>query len=108
MVPVAATYPLKDVAMAQLALRNGNKGPGKIVPEVTNDTWARGVPHDSGPIPASLLSEDNCWVNAQRIEISGGVALQKSELHSSFTDLPAKPNVRPRGKGTFYVLREAC
>ncbi|HEX8816874.1 MAG TPA: NADP-dependent oxidoreductase [Terriglobales bacterium] len=33
-VPVAATYPLKDAALAQLALRNGGKGPGKIVLEV--------------------------------------------------------------------------
>jgi NADPH:quinone reductase-like Zn-dependent oxidoreductase len=33
-VPVAATYPLKDAIMAQLALRNGGKGPGKIVLEV--------------------------------------------------------------------------
>lgn len=32
--PVAATYPLKDAAIAQLALRNGGKGPGKIVLEV--------------------------------------------------------------------------
>jgi NADPH:quinone reductase-like Zn-dependent oxidoreductase len=33
-VPVAATYPLKDAAMAQFALRNGGKRPGKIVLEV--------------------------------------------------------------------------
>jgi NADPH:quinone reductase-like Zn-dependent oxidoreductase len=33
-IPVAATYPLKDAAIAQLALRNGGKGPGKIVLEV--------------------------------------------------------------------------
>jgi NADPH:quinone reductase-like Zn-dependent oxidoreductase len=33
-VPVAATYPLKDAAMAQMTLRNGGKGPGKIVLEV--------------------------------------------------------------------------
>jgi NADPH:quinone reductase-like Zn-dependent oxidoreductase len=33
-VPVAATYPLEDAAMAQLALRNGGKGPGKIVLEL--------------------------------------------------------------------------
>ena len=33
-VPVAVTYPLEDAAMAQLALRNGGKGPGKIVLEV--------------------------------------------------------------------------
>jgi NADPH:quinone reductase-like Zn-dependent oxidoreductase len=33
-IPVAATYPLKDAAIAQLALRNGRNGPGKIVLEV--------------------------------------------------------------------------
>jgi len=33
-VPVAATYPLKDATIAQLALRNGGKGPGKIVLEI--------------------------------------------------------------------------
>ena len=31
-----------------------------------------GVPDDIGPVIASLLSEDNRWVNAQRIEVSGG------------------------------------
>ncbi len=31
-----------------------------------------GQPDDIGPMIASLLSEDNCWVNAQRIEVSGG------------------------------------
>lgn len=34
-----------------------------------------GVPDDIGPMIASLLSEDNRWVNAQRIEVSGGLAL---------------------------------
>ncbi len=32
-VPVAAAYPLKEAAIAQLALRNGGKGSGKIVLE---------------------------------------------------------------------------
>ena len=32
-----------------------------------------GVPDDIGPMIASLLSEDNRWVNAQRIEVSGGM-----------------------------------
>lgn len=32
-----------------------------------------GLPDDIGPAIASLLSEDNRWVNAQRIEISGGM-----------------------------------
>lgn len=31
-----------------------------------------GVPDDIGPAVAALLSEDNRWVNAQRIEVSGG------------------------------------
>ena len=31
-----------------------------------------GVPDDVGPMIASLLSEDNRWVTAQRIEVSGG------------------------------------
>ncbi|HEY6077291.1 MAG TPA: SDR family oxidoreductase [Polyangiaceae bacterium] len=32
-----------------------------------------GVPDDIGPMIASLLSEDNRWVNAQRIEVTGGM-----------------------------------
>lgn len=31
-----------------------------------------GVPDDIGPMIAGLLSEDNRWINAQRIEVSGG------------------------------------
>ncbi|GAU04206.1 hypothetical protein BSLA_02r1668 [Burkholderia stabilis] len=34
-----------------------------------------GEPDDIGPMIASLLSVDNRWVNAQRIEVSGGMAL---------------------------------
>ena len=34
-----------------------------------------GVPQDIGPMIASLLSEDNRWVNGQRIEVSGGFFL---------------------------------
>lgn len=32
-----------------------------------------GVPDDLGPMIASLLSDENRWVNAQRIEVSGGL-----------------------------------
>jgi NAD(P)-dependent dehydrogenase (short-subunit alcohol dehydrogenase family) len=32
-----------------------------------------GVADDVGPMIASLLSDDNRWVNAQRIEVSGGM-----------------------------------
>ena len=31
-----------------------------------------GLPNDIGPMVASLLTESNRWVNAQRIEVSGG------------------------------------
>ncbi|KQP85675.1 SDR family oxidoreductase [Methylobacterium sp. Leaf117] len=31
-----------------------------------------GVPDDIGPMVASLLTDENRWVNAQRIEVSGG------------------------------------
>ena len=31
-----------------------------------------GLPDDIGPMIASLLTADNRWVNAQRIEVSGG------------------------------------
>ena len=34
-----------------------------------------GQPDDIGPMIASLPSEYNRWVNAQRIEASGGMAL---------------------------------
>ncbi|WP_193369667.1 SDR family NAD(P)-dependent oxidoreductase [Pelagibius marinus] len=34
-----------------------------------------GLPDDIGPIIASLLSEENRWDNAQRIEVSGGQAI---------------------------------
>src|SRR6202051_4726915 len=34
-----------------------------------------GLPEDLGPMIASLLSDENDWVNAQRIEVAGGVAI---------------------------------
>jgi NAD(P)-dependent dehydrogenase (short-subunit alcohol dehydrogenase family) len=34
-----------------------------------------GMPDDIGPMITSLLSEDNRWVNAQRIEASGGMLI---------------------------------
>ncbi len=34
-----------------------------------------GVPDDIGPMIANLLSPDNRWVNAQRVEVSGGQAI---------------------------------
>jgi NAD(P)-dependent dehydrogenase (short-subunit alcohol dehydrogenase family) len=34
-----------------------------------------GVPDDIGPMIASLLSESNRWINAERIEVAGGMNL---------------------------------
>jgi NAD(P)-dependent dehydrogenase (short-subunit alcohol dehydrogenase family) len=34
-----------------------------------------GLPDDIGPMIASLLFEDNRWINAQRIEVSGGMSI---------------------------------
>ena len=34
-----------------------------------------GQPDDIGPMIASLLSDDNRWINAQRIEVSGGMVV---------------------------------
>ena len=46
----------------------------KLVAEMTALGRA-GLPDDIGPMIASLLSEENRWVNAQRIEVSGGMAI---------------------------------
>jgi NAD(P)-dependent dehydrogenase (short-subunit alcohol dehydrogenase family) len=34
-----------------------------------------GLPEDVGPVIAAVLSDDMGWVNAQRIEVAGGVAI---------------------------------
>ncbi len=50
-------------------------------PETNRDIAAQtalgrvGVADDIGPMIAALLSDDNRWVNAQRIEVSGGAYL---------------------------------
>lgn len=51
-----------------------NPGINKRVAEMTAMGRA-GVPDDIGPMIAALLSDDNRWVNGQRIEVSGGQAL---------------------------------
>lgn len=45
-----------------------------LVSEMTSLGRA-GVPEDIGPMIASLVSEEDRWINAQRTEVSGGVAL---------------------------------
>ncbi|MEI9992544.1 MAG: SDR family oxidoreductase [Rhizomicrobium sp.] len=51
-----------------------NPGINRFVAEATA-LGRVGQPDDIGPMIAALLSDDNRWVNAQRIEVSGGMAL---------------------------------
>jgi NAD(P)-dependent dehydrogenase (short-subunit alcohol dehydrogenase family) len=44
------------------------------VPDMTA-LGSAGLPDDIGPMIAALLSDDNRWINGQRIEVSGGMAL---------------------------------
>lgn len=46
----------------------------KLVSEMTA-LGRPGVPDDIGPMIAALLSDENRWVNGQRIEVSGGAGL---------------------------------
>lgn len=51
-----------------------NPQANKMIAEMTALGRA-GVPDDIGPMIAALLSDENRWVNGQRIEVSGGMAL---------------------------------
>lgn len=51
-----------------------NPAVNKLVADATALGRA-GVPDDIGPMIAALLSEENHWVNAQRIEVTGGAAI---------------------------------
>ena len=51
-----------------------NPAVNKMVSDVTA-LGRPGLPDDIGPMIASLLTEDNRWVNAQRIEVSGGMSI---------------------------------
>lgn len=46
----------------------------KVVADMTALGRA-GVPDDIGPMIAALLGDENRWVNGQRLEVSGGMAL---------------------------------
>ena len=51
-----------------------NPAVNKMVSDVTA-LGRPGLPEDIGPMIAALLSEDNRWINAQRIEVSGGMSI---------------------------------
>ena len=53
------------------ALRNNAKLKGMLTQMTA--LGRTGVADDVGPMIASMLSEDNRWVNGQRIEVSGGM-----------------------------------
>ena len=51
-----------------------NPAVNKLVSDLTA-LGRPGLPEDIGPMIAALLAEDNRWVNAQRIEVSGGMSI---------------------------------
>lgn len=51
-----------------------NPAANKMVADITALGRA-GLPDDIGPMIASLLSDENRWINGQRIEVSGGMLL---------------------------------
>lgn len=51
-----------------------NPAVNKMVSDITA-LGRPGVADDIGPMIASLLSEDNRWINGQRIEVAGGMVL---------------------------------
>lgn len=51
-----------------------NSGLNKVFADMTA-LGRVGLPDDIGAMIANLLSEDNRWINAQRIEVSGGQAI---------------------------------
>jgi NADP-dependent 3-hydroxy acid dehydrogenase YdfG len=65
--PAAET---NDDASKIALITGGSRGLG---PNTAISLTGKGV--DIGPMIASLLSEDNRWVTAQRIEASGGAHL---------------------------------
>lgn len=66
-VEVLTRYLAKELGPRRIAVN-------KMVSDVTA-LGRPGLPDDIGPMIASLLSEDNRWVNAQRIEVSGGMSI---------------------------------
>src|SRR5262249_36526114 len=89
---VQALHRYLEKVLGRLAIAVNAGGPGAIAkdfsggmvrdnPEVNKrvaDMTAlgrAGQPDDIGPMIAALLSEDNRWINAQRVEVSGGMAL---------------------------------
>jgi NAD(P)-dependent dehydrogenase (short-subunit alcohol dehydrogenase family) len=62
------------IASRAATIVRDNPEVNKRVAETTTLGHA-GLPDDIGPMIASLLSKDNRWVNAQRIEVSGGTSI---------------------------------
>lgn len=87
-IEVLTRYLAKELGARQIAVNVVAPGPiateGSVVrdnPEINRFIASQtalsrtGLPDDIGGAIASLLSEENRWINAQRIEISGGLFL---------------------------------
>lgn len=86
-IEVLTRYMAKELGQRQIAVNvvapgaietDFNGGAVRDNPEINNFIASQtalgrvGIPDDIGGAIASLLSEENRWVNAQRIEVSGG------------------------------------
>ena len=65
-------FQLSASGLDKTALGDGDVPSGGVLYEVHHLV---GGADDLGPGIASLLSEESRWVNAQRIEVAGGVAI---------------------------------
>ena len=67
-VEVLTRYLAKELGPRRIAVNT-------VAPGAVQSDFSGGMVRDIGPMIASLLSEDNRWVNAQRIEVAGGMAI---------------------------------
>jgi len=72
-VEVMTRYLAKELGGRGIAVRD-NPAYNRSVAQATALGRA-GLPDDIGPMIAALLTEDNRWINGQRIEVAGGVYL---------------------------------
>ena len=65
-----------------------------------------GLPDDIGPTIAGLVSQEDRWINGQRIEVSGGMVLQPRRRRRTTKAQPSNPapkSARVAGSGTACV-----
>ena len=69
---------LKEMALIAMHLASLIRNNAELNAQIASETALGrvGLPDDIGAAVSSLLADDNRWINAQRIEISGGMMIQ--------------------------------